>query len=101
LSVVGPDASLDAGNVAVMQGHYVGKGKATGRTARAAVAHVFEISDGKIVRFDQYVDSATMNPIIGAQSGRSNRSSKQPSSGRLKRPTSTSQNASAGLGRPT
>ncbi len=56
----------DAGNVVVMQGHYVGKGKATGKSVRAAVAHVFEISDGKIVRFDQYVDSATINPIIGA-----------------------------------
>jgi ketosteroid isomerase-like protein len=49
-----------------MQGHYVAKGKATGQTVRAAVAHVFEIADGKIVRFDQYVDSATINPIIGA-----------------------------------
>ena len=57
---------IDAGNVVVMQGHYVGKGNATGKSVRAAVAHVLEISDGKIVRFDQYVDSATINPIIGA-----------------------------------
>ena len=57
---------IDAGNVVVMQGHYVGKGKTTGKSVRAAVAHVIEISDGKIVRFDQYVDSATINPIIGA-----------------------------------
>ena len=57
---------IDAGKMVVMQGHYVGKGKATGKSVRAAVAHVFEISDGKIVRFDQYVDSATINPIIGA-----------------------------------
>ena len=57
---------IDAGNVIVMQGHYVGKGKATGKTVRAMVAHVLEIADGKIVRFDQYVDSATINPIIGA-----------------------------------
>ncbi len=57
---------IDAGNVVVMEGHYVAKGKATGKSVRAAVAHVFEISDGKIVRFDQYVDSATINPIIGA-----------------------------------
>ncbi len=55
---------IDAGNVVVMQGHYVAKGK--GKSVRAAVAHVFEISDGKIVRFDQYVDSATINPLIGA-----------------------------------
>jgi len=57
---------VDAGNVVVMQGHYVAKGKATGKSVRAAVVHVLEISDGKIVRFDQYVDSATINPIIGA-----------------------------------
>jgi ketosteroid isomerase-like protein len=57
---------IDAGNVVVAQAHYVGKGKATGKSVRAAVAHVLEISDGKIVRFDQYVDSAAINPIIGA-----------------------------------
>jgi ketosteroid isomerase-like protein len=57
---------LEAGNVVVMQGHYVAQGKATGKSVRAAVVHVLEISDGKIVRFDQYVDSATINPIIGA-----------------------------------
>jgi hypothetical protein len=57
---------IDAGSVVVVQAHYVAKGKATGKSVRAAVAHVFEISDGKIVRFDQYVDSATINPIIVA-----------------------------------
>jgi ketosteroid isomerase-like protein len=57
---------IDAGNVVVMQGHYVATGKATGKSVRAAVAHVLEISDGKTVRFDQYVDSATINPIAGA-----------------------------------
>jgi hypothetical protein len=57
---------IDAGNVVVMQGHYVAKGKETGKSVRAAVAHVLEGSDGKIVRFDQYVDSATINPILGA-----------------------------------
>jgi ketosteroid isomerase-like protein len=57
---------IDGGNVIVMEGHYVAKGKATGKSVRAAVAHVFEISDGKIVRFDQYLDSATINPIIDA-----------------------------------
>jgi ketosteroid isomerase-like protein len=57
---------IDAGNVVVMQGHYVAKGKATGKSVRAAVTHVLEIAGGKIVRFDQYVDSAAINPIIGA-----------------------------------
>lgn len=57
---------LESGNVVVMQGHYVAQGKATGKRVRVAAVHVLEISDGKIVRFDQYVDSATINPIIGA-----------------------------------
>jgi ketosteroid isomerase-like protein len=57
---------IDAGNVVVMQGHYVGKGKATGESVRATVAHVLELADGKMVRFDQYVDSATINSIISA-----------------------------------
>lgn len=57
---------IDGGNVIVMEGHYVAKGKATGKSVRAAVAHVLEISDGKIVRFDQYVDSTTINAILGA-----------------------------------
>jgi len=56
---------LDGGNVVVMQGYYVAKGKETGKSVRAAVAHVLEVSDGKIVRFDQYVDSATINAILG------------------------------------
>jgi ketosteroid isomerase-like protein len=57
---------LEAGNVVVMQGHYVARGRATDKSVRVAAVHVFEILDGKIVRFDQYVDSATINPIIGA-----------------------------------
>jgi ketosteroid isomerase-like protein len=57
---------IDGGNVVVMQGHYVAKSKATGKSVRAEVAHVFEIVDGKIVRFDQHVDSATLNAIMGA-----------------------------------
>lgn len=56
---------IGAGNVVVMQGHYVAKGKATGQSVRAAVAHVLELADGKIVRFDQYLDTATINAVIG------------------------------------
>ena len=57
---------IDGGNVVLAQCHYVARGKATGKSVRAAVAHVFEIADGKVVRFDQYVDSATLNAAIAA-----------------------------------
>ena len=56
---------IDGGRVVVMQGHYAGTGKATGKSVRPAVAHVIELADGKIVRFDQYVDSATINVAFG------------------------------------
>lgn len=36
-----PDASF---------AHHVANGNATGKTLRAAVAHIFQITDGKIVR---------------------------------------------------
>ncbi len=60
------DRLIDAGDIIVTQGHYVATGKATDKSMRAAVTHVIEVADGKIVRFDQYVDSATLNAIIGA-----------------------------------
>jgi ketosteroid isomerase-like protein len=41
-------------------------GRRRPRLADVRSPHVLEISDGKIVRFDQYVDSAAINPIIGA-----------------------------------
>jgi uncharacterized protein len=54
---------IDAGNVIVMQGHVVAKGKTTGKSVRAVVVHILEISDGKIARFDHYVDSVTINSV--------------------------------------
>ena len=55
---------IDGGSVIVMQGQYLATGKGTGKSAGAAVAHALELSDGKVVRFDQYLDSATLNAII-------------------------------------
>jgi uncharacterized protein len=60
------DRLIDGGDVVVMQGHYTGKARATGQDMRASVAHVLEVKEGKLVRFDQYVDSATFNAVIGA-----------------------------------
>lgn len=52
---------IDGGNIVVMQGHYEAKSKATGKAVRTAVSHIIEFNDGKVVRFDQYADSATAN----------------------------------------
>ena len=54
---VTPDSYLDAGEAVVVQGHYTGAFKATGRPIRAQLAHVWTVRDGKIVAFQQYTDT--------------------------------------------
>ncbi|MEZ4370345.1 MAG: nuclear transport factor 2 family protein [Polyangiaceae bacterium] len=54
---------IDAGDTIVMQGHYAATGK-NGKSVRAGVVHVIGMVDGKIKTFEQYVDSATINPLL-------------------------------------
>ena len=61
-----PDEVLDAGETVVGCGHYTGKYRATGRDVRAQFAHVFKFQDGKIVRFQQYTDTAQFQKAVSA-----------------------------------
>ena len=56
--LVSPKEVLDAGDTIVGHGHYSGKFRNTGRDVRAQFAHVFTFRDGKIVKFQQYTDTA-------------------------------------------
>lgn len=49
---------LDAGDSVVGRGYYSGKYHQTGREVRAQFAHVFKLRDGKVVKFQQYTDTA-------------------------------------------
>lgn len=51
------DRWLDAGEAIVALGEYHGTHKATGRSMKAAFAHVYWIRSGRIVRFEQYADT--------------------------------------------
>lgn len=51
------DEVLDAGDTVVGIGTYAPTYKATGKPMRARVVHVFELRDGKIAAFEQFVDS--------------------------------------------
>lgn len=51
------DEILDAGETVVVLGRYVGKSKATGKSMRTQLVHVYRIAGGKIVRFQQYADT--------------------------------------------
>ena len=55
---VSPKEVLDAGDTVVGRGYYSGKFRGTGRDVRAQFAHLFEFRDGKVVKFQQYTDTA-------------------------------------------
>ncbi len=48
---------LDAGDTIIALGEYRGTYKITGRSMRAAFAHVYRLKNGRIVRFQQYTDT--------------------------------------------
>jgi uncharacterized protein len=51
------DELLDAGAKIVMLGRYHGVRKATGKEFHAQVAHIWTITSGKAIRFQQYLDT--------------------------------------------
>jgi ketosteroid isomerase-like protein len=55
---VTPRELLDAGDTVVAHGYYAGKLRKNGRTVRAQFAHLFTFDDGRVVRFQQYTDTA-------------------------------------------
>jgi uncharacterized protein len=61
---VTPTAVLDAGDTAIGYGYYSGTYKQTGKKARAQFAHFFTFRDGKIVKFQQYTDTAQFKEVV-------------------------------------
>jgi ketosteroid isomerase-like protein len=55
---VTPGGVFDAGDTVIGTGHYSGKFRKTGRNVRAQFAHIFSFRDGKLVKFQQYTDTA-------------------------------------------
>ena len=56
---VKPETFVGEGDMVVSVGTYEGIYRATGKVARARFAHVWQLRDAKVVRFEQIVDSAT------------------------------------------
>lgn len=61
---VSPTGVLDAGDTAIGYGHYSGTHKKTGKQVRAQFAHFFTFRDGKIVKFQQYTDTAQFKQVV-------------------------------------
>lgn len=61
-----PEEFLDAGDTVVVLGRYRGTHKATGKPLDAQLAHVWRVSDGKAVAFQQYTDTLQAARAVGA-----------------------------------
>lgn len=59
-----PEQILDAGDTVVSLGRYTGTYKATGAAVNAQFVHVFTVREGKIVKFQQYTDTAQFRDAV-------------------------------------
>jgi uncharacterized protein len=64
---VHPRQFHDAGDSVIVEGRYIGTYKATGRSADMQFCHVWDIADGKVSRFQQHVDTAKFQDVMGAR----------------------------------
>jgi hypothetical protein len=64
---VHPKDFYDAGDTVIVEGRYTGTYKATGKAADAQYCHMFTIKDGKLHVFQQFVDTAQMQDVMGAR----------------------------------
>ena len=62
---VSPKEILDAGETIVGHGYYSGTYKKNGKPVRAQFAHLFTFRDGKVVKFQQYTDTAQFLQVVG------------------------------------
>ena len=56
----------DAGEYVVMEGRYTGTYKASNKSIDAQVCHVLRFRDGKLLSFQQYVDTAQLQVVMTA-----------------------------------
>ena len=62
---VQPREFYDAGDTVVVEGRYKGTFKGTGKSVDAQMCHVFKLRDGKVTSFQQYVDTAKFQSVMG------------------------------------
>ncbi len=64
---VHPKSFYGAGDSVIVEARYSGTYKATGKRMDAQVCHVWDVKDGKVTRFQQYVDTAKLQDVMGAR----------------------------------
>jgi ketosteroid isomerase-like protein len=63
---VHPRSFHDAGGSVIVEVRYSGRYKTTGKGMDTQACHVFDIKDGKVTRFQQYVDTAKLQNVMRA-----------------------------------
>ena len=61
-----PERFIEGGDTVVVEGRYRGKMNATGTPVDAQFAHVWQLRDGKVVRFQQYTDTRQWAKAAGS-----------------------------------
>lgn len=61
---VSPKSFYDAGDSVIVEVRYSGTYKASGKSMDAQVCHVWDVKDGKVTRFQQYVDTAKLRDTM-------------------------------------
>jgi len=59
----------EAGDHVVAEVRYTGRFKSTGARIAAQGCHIWQLREGKVVRFQQYVDTAQLRVAMGAGTG--------------------------------
>ena len=62
---VTPSTVIDGGDRVAVEGRYTGTVKVTGAKLDAQFVHVYELRGGKIVKFQQYTDTAQWSKALG------------------------------------
>ena len=62
-----PKSFHDAGDSVIVEARYSGTYKATGKSMDTQVCHVWDVKDGKATRFQQYLDTAKFQDVMGAR----------------------------------
>jgi ketosteroid isomerase-like protein len=57
----------DAGETVVVELRYSGTFKATGKAGDTQACHIWGLRDGRIVSFQQYLDTAKLQDVMGAK----------------------------------
>jgi hypothetical protein len=63
---VQPKTFYAASDHVIVEARYSGTYKKTGKSIDAQVCHVWDVKDGKVTKFQQYVDTAQLQKAMGA-----------------------------------